>query len=92
MENVQSANITSMPVEEPKKAQARKTKQDQIMAALNELKADADVLKRGSQNSEREIPCLKLEDLDIRAHLVKTMKANNAIIVFCGYTDHFCYG
>ena len=56
MQKVQSANITSVPVEKPTKAQPKQTKQDQIMAALNELKADVDALKKGAQSPEREMP------------------------------------
>ena len=47
MQKVQSTNISSMPVEKHEKAQPKQTKQDQIITALNELKADVDVLKKG---------------------------------------------
>ena len=53
---MQPANRTSMPVEKPTMEQPKQTKQDQIMAALNELKADVHGLKKGSQNPQRETP------------------------------------
>ena len=93
MQKVQSANITSVPVEKPTKAQPKQTKQDQIMAALNELKADVDALKKGAQIPEREMPqsktrkprykCKSCEEND-------SEKCNHCF--FCGSADHFSYG
>jgi len=93
MQKVQSVSITSVPVEKPTKAQPKQTKQDQIMAALNELKADVDALKKGAQSPEREIPqsktrkprykCKSCEEND-------SEKCNHCF--FCGSADHFSYG
>ena len=93
MQKVQSVSITSVPVEKPTKAQPKQTKQDQIMAALNELKADVDALKKGAENPEREMPQPK-----IRKHRYKcksceendSEKCNHCF--FCGSADHFSYG
>ena len=93
MQKVQSANITSVPVEKPTKAQPKQTQQDQIMAALNELNADVDAFKKGAQNTEREMPqpktrkprykCKSCEEKDSK-------KCNHCF--FCGSADHFSYG
>ena len=50
---IQSANISSIPAEKSTKVQPKQTKQDQVMAALNELKANVDALKKGAQSPER---------------------------------------
>ena len=101
MQKVQHVNITSMPVEKPTtKAQPKQTKQDQIMAALNELKADVDGLKkgsqnpeRGSQNPERETPQLKTKKLRHMCKSCEDLKSEKYNhYFFCGSTDHFSYG
>ena len=92
-QKVQSANIISMPVDKPTKAQPKQTKQEQIMAALNELKADVDALKKGAQSTERETPQPKTRK---PRHKCKSCdeneneKCNHCF--FCGSADHFSYG
>ena len=93
MLKIQSANISSMPVEKPTKVQSKQTKQDQVMAALNELKADVDALKKGAQSHERGASQSKTRKPGHKCkscNETENEKCNHCF--FCGSDDHLSYG
>ena len=93
MLKIQSANISSMPVEKPTKVQSKQTKQDQVMAALNELKADVDALKKGAQSHERGASQSKTRKPGHKCRSCNETESEKCThCFFCGSDDHFSYG
>ena len=90
---IHSANISSMPVEKPTKVQPKQTKQDQVMAALNELEADVDALKKGAQSHERGASQSKTRKPGHKCKSCnETENEKCTHCFFCGSDDHFSYG
>lgn len=93
VQKVQAASVSSAPVEKSEKMQPKQAKQDQILAALNELKADVDALKKGTQSPAREVPQPKIRKPRQKC---KSCEENGAEkcdhCFFCGSADHFSYG
>ena len=93
MQKVQAASVSSAPVEKSEKVQPKQAKQDQILAALNELKADVDALKRGAPSPAREGP-----QPQARKHRKKCKSCEESGIekynhcFCCGSADHFSHG
>ena len=93
VQKAQAASVSSAPVEKSEKVQPKQAKQNQILAALNELKADVDALKKGAQSPAREVPQPKTRKPKQKC---KSCEENGAEkcdhCFFCGSADHFSYG
>ena len=93
VQKVQAASVSSAPVAKSEKAQPKQAKQDQILAALTELKADVEALKIGAQSPASEVPQPKTRKPKQKC---KSCEENGAEkcdhCFFCGSADHFSYG
>ena len=93
VQKVQAANVSSAPVEKSEKGQPKQAKQDQILAALNELKADVDALKKGAKSPAREVPQFKTRKPKQKCKSCEENEAEKCDhCFFCGSADHFAYG
>eukprot|EP00794_Sanderia_malayensis_P005109 gene5109-5757_t len=93
---VQAVTVSPAPVEKPEKVQpqqAKQAKQDRILTALNELKADVDALKKSAQSPAREVSQPKTRK---PKHKCKSCEENETEkcdhCFHCGADDHFSYG